>query len=51
MEFVQFTEGQTKTRRLGFHTKYRNIQPQIFAVGEERSPATLFKEFLTDLKT
>ena len=51
MEFVQFTEGQTKTQPLGLHTKYRNIQPQMFTVGEERSAVTLFKQFATDLKT
>ena len=34
VEFVQFTEGQTKTRQGGLHTKHRDFQPRMFAVGE-----------------
>jgi len=27
VEFVQFTEGLTKTRQGGLHTKHRDFQP------------------------
>ena len=35
VEFVQFTKGQTKTRQGGLHTKLRDFQPRMFAVGGE----------------
>jgi len=38
VEFVQFTEEQTKTRQGDLHTKKRDFQPQMFAVGGERCP-------------
>jgi len=36
VEFVQFTEGQTKTRQGGLHTKLRDFQLRMFAFGGER---------------
>ena len=47
VEFVQFTEGQTKTRQVGLHTKHRDFQPRMFAVGGERCPVALFKQFVS----
>ena len=47
VEFLQFTEGQTKTRQGGLHTKHRDFQPRMFAVGGERCPVALFKQFQT----
>ena len=47
VEFVQFTEGQTKTRQGGLHTKLRDFQPRMFAVGGERCPVALFKQFVS----
>ena len=44
----QFTEGQTKTRQGGLHTKHRDFQPRMFAVGGERWPVALFKKFVSD---
>jgi len=45
VEFLQFTEGQTKTRQGGLRTKHRDFQPRTFAVGGERCPVALFKQF------
>ena len=47
VEFVQFTEGQTKTRQGGLHTKHCDFQPRMFAVGGERCPVALFKQFVS----
>lgn len=47
VEFVQYTEGQTKTRQGGLHTKTRDFQPRMFAVGGERCPVALFKQFVS----
>ena len=47
VDFVQFTEGQTKTRQGGLHTKHRDFQPRMFAVGGERCPVALFKQFVS----
>ena len=47
VEFVQFTEGQTKTRQGGLHTKHRDFQPRMFALVGERCPVALFKQFVT----
>ena len=47
VEFVQFTEGLTKTRQGGLHTKHRDFQPGMFAVGGERCPVALFKQFVS----
>ena len=47
VEFVQFTEGQTKTRQRGLLTKHRDFQPRMFAVGGERCPVALFKQFVS----
>ena len=47
VEFVQFTEGQTKTRQGGLHTKHCDFQPRMFAVGGERCPVALFKPFVS----
>ena len=47
VEFAQFTEGQTKTRQGGLHTKHRDFQPRIIAVGGERCPVALFKQFVS----
>ena len=47
VEFVQFTEGQTKTRQGGLHTTHRNFQPQMFVVGGEGCPVALFKQFVS----
>ena len=46
MEFVQFTEGPTKTRQGGLQSKNRDFQPRIFSVGGERCPVALFKQFV-----
>ena len=47
MKFVQFTEGQTKTRQGGLHTTHRDFQPQMFVVGGERCPVAIFKQFVS----
>ena len=47
VEFLQFTEGQTKTRQGVLHTKHRDFQPRMFAVGGERCPVALFKQFVS----
>ena len=47
VEFVKFTEGQTKTRQGGLHTKLRDFQPGMFAAGGERCPVALFKQFVS----
>ncbi|XP_015769280.1 PREDICTED: uncharacterized protein KIAA1958-like [Acropora digitifera] len=47
VDFVQFTEGHTKTRQGGLHTKHPDFQPQMFAVGGERCPVALFKQFVS----
>ncbi|CAH3026484.1 unnamed protein product [Porites evermanni] len=44
MEFVQFTEGPTKTRQGGLQSKKRDFQPRMFSVGGERFPVALFKQ-------
>ena len=46
MEFVQFTEGPTKTRQGGLQSKNRDFQPSMFSVGGERCPVALFKQFV-----
>ena len=46
MEFVQFTEGPTKTRQGGLRSKNRDFQPRMFSVGGERCPVALFKHFV-----
>ena len=46
MEFVQFTEGPTKTRQGGLQSKNRDFQPRMFSVGGERCPVALFKQFV-----
>ena len=47
VEFVQFTEGQTKIQQGGLHTKHRDLQPRMFAVGGERCPVALCKQFVS----
>ena len=44
MEFVQFTEGPTKTRQGGLQSKNRDFQSLMFSVGGERCPVALFKQ-------
>ena len=46
MEFVQFTEGPTKTRQGGLQCQSRDFQPRMFSVGGERCPVALFKQFV-----
>ena len=46
MEFVQFTEGLTKTRQGRLQSKTRDFQPRMFSVGGERCPVALFKQFV-----
>ena len=46
MEFVQFTEGPTKTRQGGLQSKNRDFQPRMFSVAGERCPVALFKQFV-----
>ena len=46
MEFVQFTEGPTKTRQGGLQSKNRDFQPRMFSVGGERCPVAIFKQFV-----
>ncbi|CAH3024027.1 unnamed protein product [Porites evermanni] len=46
MEFVQFTEGPTKTRQGGLQSKNRDFQPRMFSVGGERCPLAIFKQFV-----
>ena len=46
MEFVQFTEGPTKTRQGGLQSKNKDFQPSMFSVGGERCPVALFKQFV-----
>ena len=45
VEFVQFTEGP-KTRQVGLQSKNRDFQPRMFAIGRERCPVALFKQFV-----
>ena len=47
MEFVHLTEGQTKTQQGGLHTKLRDFQPYMFAIGGERCPVAHFKQFVS----
>ena len=47
VEFVQFTEGQTKTQQGGLHPKLCDFQPGMFAVGGERCSVALFKQFVS----
>ena len=47
IEFVEFTEGPTKTRQGGLNTKQRSFQPRMFATSSERCPVTLFKEYIS----
>ena len=37
VEFVQFAEGQTKTRQGGLHTKLRDFQPRMFTLEEKEA--------------
>ena len=46
MEFVQFTEGPTKTRQSRLQSKNRDFQPRMFSVGEESCSVALFKQFV-----
>ena len=46
-EFVEFTEGPTKTRSGGLSKKSRDFSPKMFATGGERCPVSLFKEYLS----
>ena len=46
MEFVQFTDGPTKTRQGGLQSKNRDFQPRMFSVGGERCSVALFKQFV-----
>ena len=46
MEFLQFTEGPTKTRQGELQSKNRDFQPRMFSVGGERCPVSLFKQFV-----
>ena len=46
MEFMQFTEGPTKTRQGGLQSKKRDFQKRMFSVGGERCPVALFKQFV-----
>ena len=46
MEFVQFTEGPTKTGQGGLQSKNRDFQPRMFSVRGERCPVALFKQFV-----
>ena len=45
-EYVQYSEGITKTRQSGLHSKHRDFEPRMFAVGGERCPVKLFKEYV-----
>lgn len=46
VEFLQFAEGITKTRQGGLHFKNRDFQPRMFAVGGDRCPVAIFKQFV-----
>ena len=46
MEYVEFIENPTKTRQSGLSAKPRSFLPKMFATGDERCPAAIFKEFL-----
>ena len=46
VEFLQFTEGIFKTRQGGLHFKNRVFNPRMFAVGEDRCPVAVFKQFV-----
>ena len=46
VEFMQFTEGATKTRQGGLQSKNRDFQPRMFAIGGERCLVVLFKQFV-----
>ena len=48
MEFVQFTEGPTKTRQGGLRSKNRDFQPQMFSVRVERCPVALLKHLTSE---
>ena len=47
VEFVEFTEGPTKTRQGGLTTKQRSFRPRMVATGSERCPVALFKEYIS----
>lgn len=46
-EYVEFTEGLTKTRNGGLSKKSRDFSPKMYAAGGERCPVSLFKENLS----
>ena len=46
VEFVEYSEGITKTRQGGLHVKQRDFKPRMFAVGGDRCPVALFKEYI-----
>ncbi|KAK3754516.1 hypothetical protein QZH41_006878 [Actinostola sp. cb2023] len=46
VQFIQYTEGPTKTRQSGLKAKVRDFQPRMFAIGGERCPVGIFLEYM-----
>ena len=46
IEYLTFSEGITKTRQPGLHSKERLQLPKMFATGTNRCPVALFKLYL-----
>ena len=47
LEFVEFPEGPTKTRRGGLNAKTRQFQPKMYQTGAERCPVVLFLQYVS----
>ena len=47
LEFVEFTEGPTKTRPGGLNAKPRQFQPKMFQTGGEKCPVALFRQYIS----
>ena len=45
-EYVEFIENPTKTRQSRLSAKPRSFLPKMFAIGDDRCPVAIFKEFL-----
>ena len=47
LEFVEFTEGPTKTRPGGLNAKPRQFQPKMFQTRGEKCPVALFRQYIS----
>ena len=46
LEFVENSEGPTKTREARLNSKSRSFQARLFEMGGEKSPLALIREFI-----